>query len=132
MKPYFRAPSKKRLMELMKLSDAQATEVRDLLHGDADPDEHSSVDEWNRNAYHPIPYMDRLLCAVDEVCGTYGVETLGETQDSRFGLYGTPYYEYLNTGETYRTTLIFSHESKTFRLGCWGDIVERGPASRYE
>lgn len=35
---------------------------------------------------------------------------------------------YLNMGDTYSTTILFYSESSTFRIGTWGDIVERHPA----
>ena len=129
MKHYYRAPSEKSLISLMRLDKAQAEKVRALLHGDIDPESYQDVNAWVRRCYFKPPYIDRLLCALNEVCGTYGAENLtrvNASYDDR------PDYEYLNTGDTYRTTLIYSNLTSSFRLGCWGEIVERAPECRYE
>lgn len=32
---------------------------------------------------------------------------------------------YLNMGDTYATTIVFDSRTEQFRIGCWGDCVER-------
>lgn len=68
------------------------------------------------------------LRAMDEILGTHGVETIGKAPDFR----STPPYEYLNAGDTYATTLIYTHATDTVRIGCWGDIAERMSARDLE
>lgn len=63
--------------------------------------------------------MDRLL-------GTHGVEALpGQDHWQDFGDWRYPPWEYLNAGDPYVATLIYTRMTNTLRIGCWGDIVER-------
>jgi hypothetical protein len=48
---------------------------------------------------------------------TFGVESTSE-----------PDIIYLNAGDTYAETLLF--HNGTFKIGCWGDIVEKHPPFR--
>ncbi len=63
-----------------------------------------------------------VLHAIDEILGTYGVEPLGPVKMS-----GPP-YEYLNTGDSYATTLIHNRKTDTLSIGDWGSIAERHPS----
>lgn len=51
--------------------------------------------------------------------GTFGVEHTPAGNNRR-----SPAFDYLNTGDSYELTLIFINGR--FRVGCWGDLVERG------
>lgn len=59
------------------------------------------------------------LHAIDTLLGTYGVEPLGPVR-----MQGPP-YEYCNMGDPYTTTLIYSKNSDSLFIGCWGDIAEK-------
>jgi hypothetical protein len=37
----------------------------------------------------------------------------------------SPAIEYVNSGDTYKVTLLYVH-GRGFKVGCWGDIIERG------
>ncbi len=56
---------------------------------------------------------------IDKILGTCGVERIphGHNQQS-------PTIHYCNGGDTYTVTIL--KISGRFRIGCWGDIVERG------
>lgn len=56
---------------------------------------------------------------INEILGLCGVECIPEGHNSK-----SPAIEYCNTGDTYDPTMMFINGS--FRIGCWGDIVERG------
>lgn len=79
---------------------------------------------------HSDPYETHMwrvtvaLHAMDQILGTYGVEGLGAGN-----AFDGPAYEYLNTGDTYATTLIYSRKADALTIGAWGDIAERMPAS---
>jgi hypothetical protein len=62
------------------------------------------------------------LHAIDVILGTHGVEPLGEPPSFRDG----PPYEYCNAGDTYATTLIYHRAPDALRIGCWGDLAEKG------
>lgn len=79
------------------------------------------------NACHSVPAMrETKRKAVDEVLRTHGVEYMGAYK-GRGGLHGHSVY-YCNAGDTYAPTIIFI--GGTLRVGCWGDLVERGLIDR--
>lgn len=56
---------------------------------------------------------------IDEILGTHGVEHIPEGHNAL-----SPAIHYCNMGDTYATTIL--KVNGRFRIGCWGDIVERG------
>lgn len=102
-------PSVKTLVDRLHITAAQAKELRKLM-ADAK--------------------VSRVLDAADKMMNTHGVEYIASSEDtyrSRDGL------EYVNTGDTYTTTLIYDHGSSRYKVMSWGDIVEadmRLPQSR--
>lgn len=74
---------------------------------------------WLRSCYHwPSRHHIRMTLA-DECLKTCGVEYIPAGTGSK-----SPVIEYCNTGDPYASTLIFVRGR--YRVGCWGDIVERG------
>jgi hypothetical protein len=81
-------------------------------------DEFKGTRSWVHSCYH-MPKVDALIMSMaDELCGTYGVEYIEGNGEK------SPSFEYLNAGDTYATTLLLI--DGRFKVGCWGDIVERG------
>ena len=69
-------------------------------------------------------FMDELNAIAGGVKnGFFGCETLYPSRPEIF---------YLNSGDSYSPTLIYNALSRTVRLGCIGDIIERMPAARCE
>ena len=97
----------------------RASEARELLIGTRKTWDYASVNAWADQCYTVPNRHDRLMCALNEIAETHGVEVL-MGRDEQW-----PDYEYLNSGDTYTATLIYSNKTGTFRVGCWGDIVER-------
>lgn len=60
------------------------------------------------------------LSIADEILGTCGVEYIYAGHNAK-----SPAIEYCNTGDSYAWTLMYV-SGKGYRVGCWGDIVERG------
>ena len=131
-----RAPSSQNLQTHLKLSPEQAKLVRALAHACDDGEVLSALVEASVPAtaeyvlrMHSDPYGSHMwrvtvaLHAMDVVVGTFGVEPLGPP---RGGDYAPP-YEYLNTGDTYGTTLVYRRKTDTLSIGNWGDIAERHP-----
>jgi len=58
---------------------------------------------------------------IDIVLGTHGVEYIERGSNER-----SPAFYYCNTGDTYNVTVLRFPLTGLFRVGCWGDIVERG------
>lgn len=71
----------------------------------------SSTGQWER----PFTRMERI----DEILGTFGVEYIPAGRNAK-----SPAFHYCNAGDTYATTIL--EVNGRFRIGCWGDIVERG------
>ena len=102
----------------------RAKEARELLEGVRNTRQYESVKTWEAQCLNPPSYHERLMCALDEIAETHGVEALWGA-----GQYW-PEYEYLNAGDTYAPTLIYKLESGRFFVGCWGDLVEKHPHLR--
>jgi hypothetical protein len=114
--------SERELMQCMGVDAETAGKAWDLMKWRTDPpgrwdenapDDYPQTRAWLRQCFHEPNDLDRRLAALDELLGTHGVEACG------------PAFEYLNAGDAYNLTVIYSRKTDSFRLGCWGDIVER-------
>ena len=145
-----RAPSQKRLLEAFPhLSPDAAKLIRALAKATDDvtwdryghvegtdpleklvnkyPDPLLPHTERHVRSLYTNPYRSHMwrvtvaLEGMNEIMGTYGVEGLGPD------VHGPtpPPYEYLNTGDTYGTTLIYRRRDNSLNIGSWGDIAER-------
>lgn len=137
-----RVPTKQQLVAAFRdLTPAHAQLIRQIGHA-ADDEEDlkkllhhlGSIGTLPKTAKYISPLHSRLwssqiwritfaLHAMNEIMDTYGVEGLGPP---RSGDYAPP-YEYLNTGETYDTTLIYRRSDNSLNIGSWGDVAERHP-----
>lgn len=63
-----------------------------------------------------------VMAAINWITGGYGVEYIASRQDTMHRIQGLLY---VNTGETYRSTIVHDARSETWRVCSWGDIVER-------
>lgn len=133
-----RVPSATRLVETFRDLDRKgANLIRRLAHATDDGARLASIIErecpethrYARSCYND-PFHSKIwrvtmaLHAIDRLLGTYGVEALGP---GRSGDYAPP-YEYCNAGDTYATTLVYTRNTDTLRIACWGDIVEKHDA----
>lgn len=66
---------------------------------------------------HPLT----ALRSINTVMNGFGVEHVARGNNRQ-----SPAFDYVNTGETYATTLVYFPQSESFRVTSWGDIVERG------
>ena len=102
-----RAKELRKVLEITKRSDLEA--ILDKYH---------ATKGWYNGCYHLMPLHIAKLSIADEILGTSGVEYI-ESDSSK------PSFDYCNTGDTYAPTLI-RFTTGTYRVGYWGDIVERG------
>jgi hypothetical protein len=79
----------------------------------------ASVDQWIYSCHNPPSFHSIKMAMLDKAIDTYGVKYISHGLNSR-----SPAIEYLNTGDPYTSTLLFVNGQ--YRVGCWGDIVERG------
>lgn len=87
-------------------SEKQVAQIHALLHGLADPDDLPVVQDLVKACWHPPAQIDRLLCALDHVAQTHGVEALRLAS-------GRVVAEYLNTGDSYTGTVIYDRFGDT-------------------
>jgi hypothetical protein len=78
-----------------------------------------STRRWVRQCYNTPNLHDTRMDMMDTLCRTCGVEYIPRGRGAK-----SPAIEYLNAGDTYTDTLLYIEGR--YRVGCWGDIVERG------
>ena len=81
--------------------------------------EFNSVDQWISKCYNPPSFHTVKMAMLDKALGTFGVEYIAKGHNVK-----SPAIEYCNAGDTYATTVLYVNGN--YRVGCWGDIVERG------
>lgn len=131
-----RCPSTKSLLTFRNLDAKGANLIRRLAGAADDGDELETIIEKHCpetakyvQQMHSSPYRSHMwrvtvaLHAMDQILGTHGVEGLGPAD--AFSQGGAPPYEYLNAGDAYATTLVYTRKTDTLRVGCYGDVVER-------
>lgn len=122
-------PSVKALTSAFDLTAAQANQIRDVMRKyvplpckcgrENDP---GSADAYPYNVcryYHDGKHRYSRMAAIDKLLGTHGVEFVGAGHNSK-----SPAFYYCNAGDTYTVTIL--KVNGRFRIGTWGDIVERG------
>jgi len=106
-----RAKELRSVLELTKRSELEA-----LL----DSGKYPVTAKWYWQCYNPMAFGTAKLSIADEILNTHGVEYIQAGHGAK-----SPAIEYCNAGDTYAATLMYV-AGKGYRVGCWGDIVERG------
>lgn len=118
----FRAPSKARLIRDLHLSPAAASVVRALIrreYSTLNKDLFPASNQYFDSCFNRPLLRERMMHCLNEVCGGHGVEALeGES-------FRQPAALYINMGDTYAPTILFSYKTDTFSLTTWGDFAER-------
>jgi hypothetical protein len=122
-------------MATFRLTDEQADRVRALarLVDDADEleayvDAHCPETAQYVRSLYSSPYTSGMwhrtvvLHAIDVVLGGDGVEPLGPVSTS-----GPP-WEYVNFGDPFATTVLYSKSADALYIGAWGPIAEKHPS----
>ena len=123
MKPtHYTCPPAAKIAAGMNLSLETAKTLRGLARGEIRITGNAAfpvTNQWIADCYHKPRRIDLILSAMNEAAETYGVEAFNTRGDQLHAI-----AEYLNTGDSYGTTLLFRHDTGTFRLTSWGDFVE--------
>ena len=117
-----RVPSIKSLMEIKDVTRVDAVKVRAILKMTTCEQVTAVSDaarDYFQKCYHRPPLQLVKLYACDTILRTFGVEGIGRGHNQK-----SPAIDYLNTGDTYASTLLWVRGA--YRVGSWGDIVERG------
>jgi hypothetical protein len=94
-------PSIKTIEKGLKIERKVAQQIRRIMEGPSHIDGHTR------------------LHRIDVLIGSYGVECIPHGHNLK-----SPTIYYCNKGDTYAITVL--KVNGRFRIGCWGDIVERG------
>lgn len=78
-----------------------------------------ATQKWEGQCSNRPKFHHFKMAMADELCETCGVEYISPGHNEK-----SPAIEFLNTGDPYTATLLFIRG--VYRVGCWGDIVERG------
>lgn len=107
----------KELREVLELGSLAALQA--LLDDVDRPVKFPKTNQWIASCYHYPKFHELKMSMADELCETCGVEYIAHGKGSK-----SPAIEYCNAGDTYAITLLYVQG--TYRVGCWGDYVERG------
>ena len=127
-----KSPSKKSLKTKLSATDEQADfiikicqladaryKLQDFIFENC-PATHAYASKCYNDPFNSDSWRRVLILhAIDQVMETYGVEPLGEVE-----MDGPP-YEYLNTGDSYVTTLIYDRDRDKLIIDSVGDLAER-------
>jgi hypothetical protein len=105
-----------------------AKQVRGLITGKIDPETIEAVSNWVGQCYHRPSDDELIMAALNAVIGGYGTEVVR-------GRYVDNYHQdiqasYINTGDTYSTTILLDHETGNYQVTTWGDWFETNEKRR--
>jgi hypothetical protein len=114
-------PSIKTIAAGLQIDGHTARTIREVLDGTLDPcDVSPQAAAYERQCYHPPANYLLKLYAINELLQAHGVEYVPAGAGRH-----SPAFEYVNMGDTYTATVLRLTGGR-YRIGCWGDIVERG------
>ena len=112
----------KNVAERLQITEEKAAEVIALMEGSADPETYRSVQRWVGQCYHKPSHSEMVMCALDEILETYGVEAL--RREGRCDpYYGDCIASYCNNGHTYATTIIRDHYRERYSITSVGSFL---------
>lgn len=100
----------------LKLNQFAIAQVQGVIDGAIDPNWFESVREWQDKCCNEPKGWQLKLCALNEILGESGVESLIED--------GKHIASYVNNGHTYAPTIIYDVEEGEFLVTSWGDFLE--------
>lgn len=99
--------------------------LRKIIDDRKDPEDFPSVESWVKHCYNKPDQVALQLNAINEILEGFGVECIrlgdhwaGATTDD------DPVAEYINMGDAYDATILYSHYHRRFEVCTWGDWVE--------
>lgn len=122
--PSYRIAPANKIAEVLRIEPDKAKQVRALIGGELNPEDFKSVQKWVNQCHNPPEHIEKLLLALNEVIGGFGVEVVTSENEWVSHFYQNIVLEYINLGDTYTPTICFDTDNQTFFLGSWGDYVE--------
>lgn len=99
--------------------------MRRLLESSEAVKSHPAAQELERRCYNPPGLAYMRMTALNAEAGTFGIEAVWKAGTGPGDCTSRPAFEYLNTGDTYTSTLIRFRGGR-YTIRDWGTIVERG------
>ena len=113
------------LSNTFQISEDKALRVIDIINGDLDPSSLDDVQDMINRCYGMPNKLYCKLIAINELIAGFGVEYIESNEDSYTNQLGV---SYINTGDTYSSTIAFDHHTGQFSLTTYGDTVESDPS----
>lgn len=115
--------SEKTICQALNTDKMTAREIRALVKGTIDPSGYPAVKAWIDQCYNAPSQEEQVMCALNSLLEGFGVEAIqGEWLDH---YHQNIIASYVNTGDTYNTTIILDHRTDRYQLTSFGDFVER-------
>lgn len=110
------------IAERLKIEPEKAKLIQALLYKkNVDPCKLSKAcEKWVHQCYNEPSREEKIMCAIDDIIGTHGVEAIWSIHNEF-----KPLFTYCNAGDPYVTTVIREHSRGRWLLACWGDLVEK-------
>ncbi len=99
--------------------------LRQLLQSSMAVRQHPAAIAFERQCHNEPPLYLMRLYALNAETECFGVEYAHHAACEQIGHCDRRCFDYLNTGDTYATTIIRFTDGR-YRVGDWGTIVERG------
>ena len=114
-----RYPSTKTIMDKLGLYEAKANQLRNFLTGRFTCD---AIEEADHDHIHYSFLVNEVLKVCSGILESCGVEYLPHKKDTFSDSYGI---SFVNSGDMYTNTVIYDHNSMSFKIACTGDIIEK-------
>lgn len=76
--------------------------------------------DQKHNTYNPADYPENILAHVSDIVGYHGIESYEPGDNNPTD----PQFRYVNSGDSYGTTVIYNSRTGQFRIGDIGTIIE--------
>lgn len=131
-----RYPSIKTIQDKLSLDKISAKCIRGLMDGSISPESFDSVRKWIRQCYYRPSKTSLIMCAIDEVLETFGVEAIESDWINNYiqTVYNKDYVVmetenyiqavYCNMGEMYTMTVLFCYKRNRFMIMSYNDYIE--------
>lgn len=116
-------PSVKTIAQRLSVSKEAVAKIRGLMEGTENPDDYKSVKQWMQRCCYKPRKVERVMEAINEILGGYGVEQITDNQWSEYWRDGGLLY--VNMGDAYSPTICYDTRKDKWIVCPWGDIIER-------
>ena len=120
------APSIKTLQAAF--GEAEGTKLRRLLTGKDSPEIYQSVQDWLGQCYNRPSEDELIMTAANEIMDGSGLEVIRGRSIDNYSV--DVQAVYVNTGDTYSTTLLLDNETGRYQVTTWGDWYEKNEKRR--